>query len=165
MSYLSRYLRWGGHSISIAGLLSIFNLFVFKLRSLPTLVTTTSGPRAKALALRVTYILICWLASLEPSRPWLWNLKARARARPGRHLLRLCPLHSPSQTGQLSSQGLFLSRAAVNRHISHAKACRNAGMGYREMPIQVLAAWARGSCMAGGGRSGTDACDPSSGAR
>ena len=47
----------------------------------------------------------------------------------------------------LSSQGLFLSRAAVNRHISHAKACCNAGMGYREMPIQVRAV----DVMAGGG--------------
>ena len=73
------------------------------------------------------------------------------RARPWRHLLpsRLCPLHSPKQTGQLSSQGLFLSLAAVNRHISHAKACRNAGMGpgYREMPIQVRTV----DVMAGGG--------------
>ena len=54
-----------------------------------------------------------------------------------------------TQTGQLSSQGLFLSRAAVNRHISHAKACRNAGMGYREMPIQVQVR--AGDVMAGGG--------------
>ncbi len=52
-----------------------------------------------------------------------------------------------TQTCQLSSQGLFLSRAAVNQYISHAKACRNAGMGYREMPIQVRAV----DVMAGGG--------------
>ncbi len=38
-----------------------------------------------------------------------------------------------------SSQGLFLSSASVNQHISHAKVCRNAKMGYREMPIQVRA--------------------------
>ncbi len=40
-----------------------------------------------------------------------------------------------TQTGHLSSHSLFLSRAAVNRHIGHAKACRSAGMGYREMRL------------------------------
>ena len=44
-----------------------------------------------------------------------------------------------TQTGLLSSRGLFLSRSAVNRHIAHAKPCRNAGMGYSEMPIQIRA--------------------------
>ncbi len=52
-----------------------------------------------------------------------------------------------TQTGHLSSHGLFLSRAAVNRHIGHAKACRSAGMGYREMPIQIRAV----DVMSGGG--------------
>ncbi len=52
-----------------------------------------------------------------------------------------------TQTGHLSSHGLFLSRAAVNRHIGHAKACRSAGMGYREIPIQIRAV----DVMAGGG--------------
>ena len=58
-----------------------------------------------------------------------------------RHLLRLCPLHSPSESGHLTSQGLFPSCADVNQHICHTnlKACHNAGMGYREMPIQVRA--------------------------
>ena len=44
-----------------------------------------------------------------------------------------------TQTGQLSSRGLFLSRAAVRRHISHwhAQACRSAGLGHRDVPIQV----------------------------
>ena len=36
-----------------------------------------------------------------------------------------------TQTGHFAIHGLFLSRAAVNRHIGHAKACRSAGMGYR----------------------------------
>lgn len=69
-----------------------------------------------------------------------------------RHLLRLCPLHSPSQSGHLTSQGLFPSCADVNQHICHTnlKACHNAGMGYREMPIQVRA----GDVMAGGGPGG-----------
>ncbi len=44
-----------------------------------------------------------------------------------------------TQTGHLFSHSLFLSRAAVNRHIGHAKACRSAGMGYREMPIRIRA--------------------------
>ena len=52
-----------------------------------------------------------------------------------------------TKTGHLLSHGLFLSRAAVNRHIGHAKACRSAGMGYREMPIQIRAV----DVMAGGG--------------
>ena len=52
-----------------------------------------------------------------------------------------------TQTGQLSSRGLFLSRAAVRRHISHAIACRSAGLGHREVPIQVRAV----DVMAGGG--------------
>jgi hypothetical protein len=69
-----------------------------------------------------------------------------------RHLLRLCPLHSPSESGHLTSQGLFPSCADVNQHICHTnlKACHNAGMGYREMPIQVRA----GDVMAGGGPGG-----------
>ncbi len=93
----------GGHSIPIkhTGLplqIQYFNIFCV-LRSRPTLVTAASGPRAKALTLRVT------------------------------------------------CQGLFLSRAALKRHISHAKACCNAGMGSRDMPIQVRAV----EVMAGGG--------------
>ena len=42
-----------------------------------------------------------------------------------------------TQTGHLSSHGLFLSRAAVNRHIGHAKACRSAGLGYRDVHTDV----------------------------
>ncbi len=44
-----------------------------------------------------------------------------------------------TQTCHLSTQGLFLSHAAFHLHISYVKACRNAGMGYRELPIQVWA--------------------------
>ncbi len=72
--------------------------------------------------------------------------KGKGPAGPGLQVSRFVCVHC-TETGQLSSQGLFLSRAAVNRHISHAKACRNAGMGYREMPIQVRAV----DVMAGGG--------------
>ncbi len=48
---------------------------------------------------------------------------------------RSCLAHS----GHLSSRGLFLSCAAVHRHIAHVQGYRNAGMGgYREMPtIQI----------------------------
>ena len=44
-----------------------------------------------------------------------------------------------TQTGQLSSRSLFLSRAAVHLHIAQAKACPSSGLGHREMPIQVQA--------------------------
>ncbi len=64
-----------------------------------------------------------------------------------------------TQTGHLSSHGLFLSRAAVNRHIGHAKACRSAGMGYREMDP------GGGRHGRRRGRSGTCAVDPTSSAR
>ncbi len=74
--------------------------------------------------------------------------QGKGPAGPGLQVSRFVCVHC-TQTGQLSSQGLFLSRAAVNQHISHAKACRNAGMGYREMPIQVRAV----EVMAGGGGS------------
>ena len=65
---------------------------------------------------------------------------------PGVQVTRFVCVHC-TQTGHLSSHGLFLSRAAVNRHIGHAKACRSAGLGYREMPIQIRAV----DVMAGGG--------------
>ena len=65
---------------------------------------------------------------------------------PGVQVTRFVCVHC-TQTGLLSSRGLFLSRSAVNRHIAHAKPCRNAGMGYREMPIQIRAV----DVLAGGG--------------
>ena len=63
-----------------------------------------------------------------------------------------CPLpHSnrPPFKSRPASVRLFLSRAAVRRHIAHAKACRShgAGLGHREVPIQVRAV----DVMAGGG--------------
>ena len=42
-----------------------------------------------------------------------------------------------SETGQLSSRGLFLSRAAVHRHICHSKPCSAARMGVREIQVDV----------------------------
>ncbi len=50
-------------------------------------------------------------------------------------------------TGQLSSRGLFLNRAAVLRHISSSKPCFTAGMGFREIAVEALP----GDSMAGGG--------------
>jgi hypothetical protein len=41
-----------------------------------------------------------------------------------------------SETGQLSSRGLFLSRAAVHRHIGHSKPCSAAKMGIREIQVE-----------------------------
>ena len=43
-----------------------------------------------------------------------------------------------SETGQLSSRGLFLSRAAVHRHISQSKQCSAAKMGIREIQVEIL---------------------------
>ena len=42
-----------------------------------------------------------------------------------------------SETGQLSSRGLFLSRAAVRRHIAASKQCCAAKMGFREIRVEV----------------------------
>ena len=40
-----------------------------------------------------------------------------------------------SATGQLSSRGLFLSRAAVHRHIAASRPCSAAKMGIREIQV------------------------------
>ena len=61
-----------------------------------------------------------------------------------------CPLpHSNRPPFKSRPVRLFLSRAAVRLHIAHAKACRShgAGLGHREVPIQVRAV----DVMAGGG--------------
>jgi hypothetical protein len=42
-----------------------------------------------------------------------------------------------SATGQLSSRGLFLSRAAVHRHIAASRPCSAAKMGIREIQVDV----------------------------
>jgi hypothetical protein len=42
-----------------------------------------------------------------------------------------------SETGQLSSRGLFLSRAAVHRHIRASKPCSTAKQGIREIQVDV----------------------------
>ena len=42
-----------------------------------------------------------------------------------------------TETGQLSSRGLFLSRAAVRRHIAASKPCRAAKLGIREIQVDV----------------------------
>jgi hypothetical protein len=42
-----------------------------------------------------------------------------------------------TETGQLSSWGLFLSRAAVLRHIAASKPCRAAKLGIRKIQVDV----------------------------
>jgi hypothetical protein len=80
-------------------------------------------------------------SSLQVEPSWRWEI-------PGQVQVTRFRVHCRTQTGQLSSCGLFLSRAAVRRHISHAQACRSAGLGHRrEVPIQVRAV----DVMAGGG--------------
>ena len=56
-----------------------------------------------------------------------------------------------SKTGKLSSRGLFLNRAAVRRHISAAKACFAADLGFSEIRVDARS----GDVMAGlGGAAG-----------
>ena len=43
-----------------------------------------------------------------------------------------------TETVQLSSRCLFLSRAAVLRHIAASKPCRAAKLGFREIQVDVL---------------------------
>jgi hypothetical protein len=52
-----------------------------------------------------------------------------------------------TQTGHLSSQGLFLNRASVRRHIAASKPCKDSQLGFREFHVQARA----GDVMAGGG--------------
>ena len=42
-----------------------------------------------------------------------------------------------TETGQLSSRCLFLSRAAVQRHIAASKLCRAAKLGFLEIQVDV----------------------------
>ena len=58
-------------------------------------------------------------------------------------------------TGKLSSRGLFLARAAVRRHISATKSCREAGLGFREVHVEARA----GDVMAGAGGAAGPAPD------
>ena len=56
-----------------------------------------------------------------------------------------------TETGQLSSRGLFLSRAAVRRHIAASKPCRAAKLGIREIQVDVLTSDVMAGARAGGG--------------
>ena len=60
-----------------------------------------------------------------------------------------------TSTGKLSSSGLFLTRAAVRRHISATKSCREAGLGFREVHFEARA----GDVMAGAGGAAGPAPD------
>ncbi len=60
-----------------------------------------------------------------------------------------------SETGQLSSLGLFLSRAAVHRHIAASEHCSAAKMGIRQIQVDVRTA----GVMAGAGGAAGPAPD------
>jgi hypothetical protein len=60
-----------------------------------------------------------------------------------------------TSTGKLSSRGLFLAWAAVRRHISATKSCREAGLGFREVHVEVRAC----DVMAGAGGAAGPAPD------
>ena len=64
-------------------------------------------------------------------------------------------LHLHGSTGKLSSCGLFLARAAVRRHISATKSCREAGFGFWEVHVEALA----GDVMAKAGGAAGQALD------
>ena len=90
--------------------------------------------------------LMTWSeSSLQVEPSWRWEIPGQVQ------VTRFRRVHCRTQTGQLSSRGLFLSRAAVRRHISHwhAQACRSAGLGHRDVPIQVPGCAV--DVMAGGG--------------
>jgi hypothetical protein len=59
------------------------------------------------------------------------------------------------ETGQLSSRGLFLSRAAVHRHIAALRPCPAANMGIREIQVDVRTS----DVLAGAGRAAGPAQD------
>ena len=61
-------------------------------------------------------------------------------------------------TGQLSSRGLFLNRAAVLRHIAAAKSCRAADMGFREIQVEGTRGWRPGPAISW--RAGEERRDP-----
>ncbi len=151
---------WGGHSIPIkhTGLspqIQYFNIFCVIMEKLAHTSDRRQWAPSHSLALRVTCILKAATQAgwhcLNPANGGTWGPGPGPGQGSSRHLLRLCPLHSPNQTSHLSSQGLFLSRATVNLHISHTKAYRNEGMGYREMPMQVQAVDVKAG---GGGAAG-----------
>ena len=79
-------------------------------------------------------------ASVPPTGPAAPGLGCRAT----RFVCAKC-----TETGQLSraSRGLFLSRAAVLRHIAASKPCRAAKLGIREIQVDVLTS----DAMAGAG--------------
>ena len=60
-----------------------------------------------------------------------------------------------TSTGQLSSRGLFLNRAAVRRHIAHSKQCQDSNPGYQEILVEARA----GDVMAGAGGAAGPAPD------
>ena len=62
-----------------------------------------------------------------------------------------------TSTGQLSSRGLFLNRAAVRRHIAASKPCFAADQGFRE--IQVDSEGRACGVMAGAGGAAGPAPD------
>jgi hypothetical protein len=60
-----------------------------------------------------------------------------------------------TSTGKLDSRGLFLTRAAVRRHISATKSFREAGLGFRQVHVEARA----GDVMAGAGGAAGPAQD------
>jgi hypothetical protein len=59
---------------------------------------------------------------------------------------------SKTETGQLSSWGLFLSQAAVRRYIAASKPCCAAKMGFQEIQVDVRTSDVMAGAGGGAGR-------------
>ena len=100
----------------------------------------------RGLTLLLAAVVLADMASASESPgPPASHTRVPARGE-GQGVTRLVCAHCTA-TGQLSSRCLFLSRAAVRRHISASKSCFSAGMGFREIAEEALP----GDSMAGGG--------------
>ena len=100
----------------------------------------------RGLTLLLAAVLLADMASAaESSGPLAGHTRVTARG-DVRGVARFVCAHCTA-TGQLSSRGLFLNRAAVRRHISASKPCFSAGLGFREIAVEARP----GDSMAGGG--------------
>ena len=89
----------------------------------------------RGLTLLLAAVLLADMASAaESSGPFAGHTRGTARG-DGHGVARFVCAHCTA-TGQLSSRGLFLSRAAVRRHISSSKPCFSAGLGFREIALE-----------------------------
>jgi hypothetical protein len=98
------------------------------------------------LTLLLAAVLLADMASAtESSRPLAGHTRVKARG-DGPGVAWFVCAHCTA-TGQLSSRGLFLNRAAVRRHISASKPCFSSWLGFWEIAVEACPS----DSMAGGG--------------